>query len=39
MKEVYQSSNKEEFESFRKKLGQTKKSNCFKDFLSDIRNG
>ena len=39
MKETYQTSTKKEFEEFKKTLGQTKKSNCFKDFVSDLRNG
>jgi len=39
MKETIESSTKEELEAFKKTLGVTKKSNCFKDFVSDLRNG
>ncbi len=38
MKEIFESSTKEEYEEFKKTLGQTKKSSSFDEFITDIRN-
>ncbi len=40
MREIFESSTKEELEAFKKTLGEaTTKSNCFKDFVAELRDG
>ena len=38
MKELFQTSSKESFDSFKDTLGKTTKSKCFNDFLNSLEN-
>ena len=39
MREIFESGTKEKLEAFKKTLGETTTSNCFKDFVAELRDG